>query len=310
MLLLLLAACSDPETPDNPPQESGDVFLTILGTVQDAGSPHIACRKDCCRALFDAPDPSRQVTALGLVDRVTGEQYLFEASPDLPRQAKALRNLAGNDQELPDGVFLTHAHIGHYTGLMYFGKEATNADGVPVYAMPKMDTFLRNNGPWSQHVETGNVELRPLRADSSVQLSSQLRVTPFTVPHRDEFSETVGYRIDGPSRSVLFIPDIDKWERWGRRIEEEIAKVDYAFLDGTFFNGAELNTRDISQIPHPFVEESLRRFSVLPADERAKIFFIHFNHTNQLLIEGSPEQRAVRDAGMNVAVRGQQFLLD
>lgn len=310
MLILLLFTCSVPDKPVVPTEVKDGVFLVVLGTVQDAGSPHIACRKDCCQDLFAKPDPLRQVTALGLIDTRSGKQYLLEASPDLPRQAKTLRDLAGKDQELPDGIFLTHAHVGHYTGLMYLGKEATNAKSVPVYAMPKMDDFLRANGPWSQLVDNENIALRSLRADSTLVLSDQLRITPFTVPHRDEFSETVGYRIDGPFRSALFIPDIDKWERWERSIEEEIAKVDYAFLDGTFFNGAELNTRDISQVPHPFIEESLRRFSALPDQEKEKIHFIHFNHTNDLLIEGSSAQQAVAAAGMHVARYGDRISLE
>ena len=264
-LMLLVAACAEPTvTVEQSETVATGIQLMVLGTVQDAGSPHIACRKACCAELFAAPDPSRQVTALGLVDKQTGKQFLFEASPDISRQTKRLHNFSGLDQELPDGIFLTHAHIGHYTGLMYLGREATNASELPVYAMPEMDHFLRSNGPWSQLVGLSNISLRSLRADSSFALTPQITITPFIVPHRDEFSETVGYRIDGPSKSVLFIPDIDKWERWDRSIEEVIETVDYAFLDGTFFDGVELNTRDISQIPHPFVSESLQRFKALP----------------------------------------------
>ncbi|MEM1358400.1 MAG: MBL fold metallo-hydrolase, partial [Bacteroidota bacterium] len=172
---------------------------------------------------------------------------------------------------------------------------------VPVYAMPRMSNFLEQNGPWNQLVELKNISLQPLSADSTIRLSSAVRVTPFTVPHRDEFLETVGYKIEGPSKAALFIPDIDKWEKWNRRIEDYLAQVDYAFLDGTFFDAAELNTRDISQIPHPFVSESLERFAGLSDAEKAKIHFIHFNHTNALLRLDSPESAAVIAAGMKVA---------
>lgn len=307
--VLLLTGCSSPEAPTAESVKTGSVFLTVLGNVQDAGSPHIACKKNCCRALFDAPDPERQVTSLGLVDDIARRKYLFEASPDMPRQVKALHEIAGNNRELPDGIFLTHAHIGHYTGLMYLGKEATNAAAVPVYAMPRMDSFLRTNGPWSQLVTAANINLQRLRADSTISLTEQLAVAPFTVPHRDEFSETVGYRIVGPEKTAIFLPDIDKWSRWDRRIEDVIAETDYAFVDGTFFDGAELDTRDISQIPHPFVSESISRFSEMPARERRKIIFIHFNHTNRLLLTDSKETAAVRAAGMRVARYGEVFPL-
>lgn len=306
--LCLLTSCGE-EAPLPAPLPTGDadVSLIVLGNVQDAGSPHIACRKDCCRDLFDHPDPKRQVTCLGVIDRISGNTYLFEASPDMPRQVKSLKLAAGADQELPNGIFLTHAHIGHYAGLMYLGKEATNADNVPVYAMPRMRSFLSNDGPWSQLVSTNNISLKSLKADSTIQLTPQLKVTPFTVPHRDEFSETVGYLIAGPNHKVLFIPDIDKWEKWDRQIEDLIAEVDYAFLDATFFNAAELNTRDISQIPHPFVSESMERFATLPASEKAKINFIHFNHTNKLLLPDSEETAAVIKQGYQVADFGEQF---
>lgn len=304
LLSVLLLACEEDTTPATLPidDEGADaVELIVLGNVQDAGSPHVACRKDCCRELFLAPDPSRQVTALGLVDRANDKCYLFEASPDLPRQAKRLATFSSSNEELPNGILLTHAHIGHYTGLMYLGREATNADQVAVYAMPRMANFLKDNGPWSQLVKLKNIVLQPLAADSTFSLTPTVQITPFTVPHRDEFSETVGYKIEGPNKAALFIPDIDKWEKWDRRIEDYLAEVDYALLDGTFFDAAELNTRDISQIPHPFISESLDRFGGLPPKEKAKIYFIHFNHTNALLRPESPEYAKVVAAGMHVA---------
>lgn len=307
-LLLLIFTCEE-ESPElmARPTPASEITLLVLGNVQDAGSPHIACRKDCCRDLFDHPDPIRQVISLGIIDHTTGKTYLLEASPDLPRQAKTLSQAAGTGRELPDGIFLTHAHIGHYAGLMYLGKEATNASNVPVYGMPRMREYLATNGPWSQLVTTGNIALRSLVADSTIVLSPALRITPFLVPHRDEYSETVGYLIEGPNQKALFIPDIDKWEKWDRRIEDLMANVDYAFLDATFYDAAELNTRDISQIPHPFVSESMERFAPLSAAERGKIHFLHFNHTNRLLDPKSVEYATVHENGMNVADYGESF---
>ncbi|SEQ08428.1 MBL fold metallo-hydrolase [Neolewinella agarilytica] len=307
-LLIFLFSCSPKDTfvaPAIPAPEG--VSIVVLGNVQDAGSPHIGCKKDCCRDLFDHPDATRMVTCLGLVDASTNQKFLFEASPDISRQLKKLKAYSQTEEEMADGIFLTHAHIGHYTGLMYLGKEATNADQVPVYAMPRMRDYLSENGPWSQLVSTKNIKMLPLTADSTFQLTASIRITPFRVPHRDEYSETVGYRIDGPNKSALFIPDIDKWERWGRSIEEEIRSVDYAFLDATFYDAAELNTRDISLIPHPFVSESMERFSKLPGEERAKIQFIHFNHTNQLLKKESAGYLSVEKEGYGIADFGEIF---
>jgi pyrroloquinoline quinone biosynthesis protein B len=278
------------------------VSLVVLGTVQDAGSPHIACRKVCCRDLFTKPDPSRKVVSLGVIDPQNRKNYLFEASPDLPLQMKLLRQYSAfAEKETPDGIFLTHAHIGHYSGLMYLGREAMNADSVAVYAMPKMRIFLEHNGPWNQLLSLGNIYLSALNRDSPIQLTSQLKVTPFTVPHRDEYSETVGYIIKGPHKKVLFIPDIDKWDKWEKDIVKAIAEVDYAFIDATFYDSEEINNRDISEIPHPFVIETMQKLAGLPATEKAKIHFIHFNHTNPLLNPETPQTKTVQQKGFNIA---------
>ncbi len=276
--------------------------LIVLGTVQDAGSPHIACQRNCCKDLFKNPDPNRKVVSLGLIDPENQKKYLFEATPDIATQLKALKKYSTTlTSELPDGIFVTHAHIGHYTGLQYLGKEATNAKDVAVYAMPKMRRFLKQNGPWSQLVSDHNIVLQNLSSRTPVQLTSNLSVIPFTVPHRDEFSETVGYTIVGPNKKVLFIPDIDKWKKWDKSIIEAIAEVDYAYIDATFFNGEELNTRDISQIPHPFVIESMNLFADIPASEKNKIYFIHFNHTNPLLQQSNPQIQQVINNGFHIA---------
>ncbi|MFN3196502.1 MAG: MBL fold metallo-hydrolase [Chlorobiota bacterium] len=276
--------------------------IIVLGTIQDAGSPHIACKKECCNGLFENPDNSRQVVSLGLYDAMSGKKYLFEATPDITQQMKYLSEYGDQtDKEVPNGIFLTHAHIGHYTGLMYLGKEAMSANKVPVYAMPKMKKYLETNGPWSQLVSEKNIEIVGIVDGVEVILSEELSVTPLLVPHRDEYSETVGYRIEGPNKSALFIPDIDKWEKWDLDIIAEVKKVDYAFLDATFYDGAELNNRDMSEIPHPFVVESMNKFESLNSVEKEKIIFIHFNHTNPIIDSTSEEARKVIENGFRIA---------
>ena len=222
--------------------------LVVLGTVQDAGSPHIGCQKDCCKNLFEIPDASRKVVSLGLLLPESKEKYLFEATPDISEQLEILHQyLPDHSSIVPDGIFLTHAHIGHYTGLMYLGREALGARQAKVYAMPKMKTFLEENGPWSQLITQENILLKEMTNEQAISLSQDVQVIPFRVPHRDEYSETVGYKIIGKNKKALFIPDIDKWEKWRENIITEIAQVDYAFLDATFYDAAEINYRDISE---------------------------------------------------------------
>jgi pyrroloquinoline quinone biosynthesis protein B len=313
-LIVMLAFSCDSSRSERLPGENGSAdiqvqttqtagtSLIVLGTIQDAGSPHIGCSKECCADLFDNPDPTRKVVALGLFDDLTGKKYLIEATPDMPVQMKMLKRFGVESEgELADGIFITHAHIGHYTGLMYLGKEAINSRNVPVYVMPEMSGYITGNAPWSLLVTNGNIELQQLENETPVKLSDHLEVTPFLVPHRDEMSETVGFLIKGPEKKALFIPDIDKWDRWDKSIIEEIRGVDYAFLDATFYSGDEINRRDISQIPHPFIVESLELFSGLSMEERQKIYFLHFNHTNPVLDSESKETKHVLEQGFRLA---------
>jgi len=283
-------------------------YIKVLGTIQDAGFPHIGCKKACCWDGYSQREEDRRVVSLGLVDSLEEKMFLFEATPDISTQIKELQ-LDAEENRMPDGIFLSHAHIGHYSGLMYLGKEAIDADSVTVFAMPRMYDFLSKNGPWDQLVKRKNIQLSLIKEDSSIKLSSNLSVQPILVPHRDEYSETVGFLIEGPSKKALFIPDIDKWSKWERNIVDLIESVDYAFLDATFFSGEEVGYRDISEIPHPFVIESMELFDSWSREDRSKIIFIHFNHTNPLIDKYSEEYDLLVKAGYQVAKRSSEYSL-
>tara|TARA_R110002072_G_scaffold135399_4_gene276671 strand:+ start:106 stop:1023 length:918 start_codon:yes stop_codon:yes gene_type:complete len=293
------------------PADVCPVELIVLGTAQDGGAPQMGRHDD---PAWDDPSLRRLAASLGVAHHETGARFLFEATPDIRQQFNALNAFAPGDDEglVLDGVFLTHAHIGHYAGLMFLGHESMGAQGVPVFAMPRMADYLTNDGPWSQLVDYGNIELRVMEEHDGFGIAPGLSVMPFRVPHREEYSEVVGYRIAGPDRSALFIPDIDSWEDWdeaGVHIEEMIAGVDIAFLDATFFDNNEIPGRDMSGFPHPRVTHSMERFADLPASERAKIHFIHVNHTNPIRYADSPESQAVEEAGFHVARRGERHCL-
>lgn len=285
-------------------QSLSGLSVIVVGVAQDGGYPQAGCRKSCCEAVRRGEASRRQVSGLALLDPASGAYWLFDATPDIGGQMRMVEDRLMRTGLLPAGIFLTHAHMGHYTGLMHLGREAMGAKAVPVHAMPRMCAFLEGNGPWGQLVSLGNIALRTLRADSVVDLGNGVRVTPFRVPHRDEYSETVGYRIEGPSKRILYIPDIDKWSRWDRDIRSLLTDCDMAFLDGTFFDGAELPGRDMREIPHPSVTESMELFEKLPDSLRSKVCFIHFNHTNPLLRPGSDAWRRVRSGGYGVAEEG------
>ena len=283
-------------------------YLLVLGTAQDGGYPQAGCNKDCCRAVWEKKLAFQGVSCLALVEPQTGQRWLFDATPDFKEQLQALKSFTKDPSNQLAGIFLTHAHIGHYTGLMNLGREVMGAQQVGVYAMPRMKQFLETNGPWSQLTQIENIKIQPLQDSQIITLNEHLKVRPFRVPHRDEFSETVGFEIIGPHKKVIFLPDIDKWQKWSTSLKTVLEGVDFAFIDGTFYKDGEIN-RPMSEVPHPFVTETMSLLKELPPNQKAKVQFIHLNHTNPLLQKNSPEAQAVRKQGFGIAETGQRIEL-
>jgi pyrroloquinoline quinone biosynthesis protein B len=288
--------------------ENKNPYLFILGVTQDAGYPQSGCYEPHCMPGWQDAKRRRGAVSLGLIDPGTNRKYMFEATPDFPAQLYQLEIEAPATRFELAGIFLTHAHIGHYTGLMYLGREAMGSSKLPVYAMPRMAEFLASNGPWSQLVAYQNIILKPLAHEVS-QAFDLLRITPFLVPHRDEYSETVGFRIDGPNKTAIFIPDINKWTEWQTNIATLVASVDYAMIDATFYADGELPGRDMSKIPHPLVTQTMEVLDGLSRKERQKVWFIHMNHTNPLLDKESAARKIVDSEGFNIAAEGIRLYL-
>jgi len=350
VLAVALAAAACAGSGARGPEPDGP-YVVVLGTAQDGGLPHIGCDSGNCAAAKSDPSRRRLVTSLMLCDPRSGKRWLFDCTPDVREELDRARGLpekrfaAPADPAAPaaprpppfDGMFLTHAHMGHYGGLLQLGREAYSVTGVPTYVTPRFAGFLRGNDPWKRMVDDGRLVLRDLvpgdpggagGGGASVELAPDLHVDCFRVPHRDEFSDTVGFVIRGPHRSLAYLPDIDKWEKWdawtwaeagagapapslspsqGQRVEALIRAVDYALLDGCFFADGEIPGRSIKDIPYPFIAESVARFAPLPAAERAKVFFTHLNHTNPAADPASDAARSVGAAGMHVLDEEHRF---
>ena len=278
-------------------QSQKDYDIKILGVAQDGGVPHLGCSKTCC----STSSVTRYVSSIMVSNQESKTSYIFDASPDLAKQLSFMKDKISENLK---GIFLTHAHIGHYSGLMYLGRESFNSKNIPVYAMPRMKKFLETNGPWDQLVSLNNIKINSIINEREINVEKELIVKPIEVPHRDEYSETVGYLIKGPNKSAIYIPDIDKWYKWDKSIVDLIRSVDYAFIDATFYDEKEINYRDISEIPHPFVIESMKLFERFSKEEKSKIYFIHLNHTNPLLDSNSSEYKDLISKGYNVAQEG------
>ena len=272
-------------------------YIVILGTAQDGGYPQAGCNKECCKEAWKNPALRRRVTSIAIIDPMTKERWLFDITPDFKEQFHILEELSpALDKNILSGIFLTHGHVGHYTGLINLGREVINTQNVDVFAMPMMLEFLSYNNPWKQLILNKNIRLNSLSEDSTVPLTEDVSISPLEVPHRGELTETVGYKIVGPNKTILFIPDIDYWNE---KILSLIDQSDIAIVDGTFFNKDELPERNIEEIPHPLMVESMQVFKNLSA--KNKIYFTHFNHTNPVLSPESVESKTVLENGFLIA---------
>ena len=181
-------------------EENKSPYVIALGIAQDGGVPQAGCTKVCCKDRWMKSKKEIYVTSLGIVDPNTNEAWIIEASPDFKFQHKKL----STDNQIK-GLFITHAHMGHYTGLVHLGREAMGHKNMPLFVASKMANFLKSNGPWSQLVELQNVNLNIIYPNKSIKLNKRLSIVPFQVPHRDEFSETIGFKILGPKKTLIFI---------------------------------------------------------------------------------------------------------
>jgi pyrroloquinoline quinone biosynthesis protein B len=314
--LFLAAACRAlPRDPTADEPVTGP-YAVLLGLAQDGGRPQIGCELDCCRDL--TPAERVPVVALLVVDPRSGRRWLLDASPDVGTQLR----LEGARQERPvvdgrrpplvDGIFLTHAHMGHYAGLLAFGREAYGSAGLRLHASERMGAFLRANAPWNALLARGEASgatLETLVPGRPVTLADDLVLTALAVPHRDELSDTLAFRVQGPRGSILYAPDTDGWEHWDPRVETVLAGVDVALLDATFFGPGELPGRDLAAVPHPFLRDSIARFAELPAAQRDGLRFIHLNHSNPAWNPDGPERAALRAAGLALGRVGERFEL-
>jgi pyrroloquinoline quinone biosynthesis protein B len=282
-------------------QNENSVKVVVLGVAQDAGIPQIGCQQAICRTQHHF------VSSLAIM--ANESLFLIDATPDLRDQYQALiqHYPAFTKKGLFDGIFLTHAHMGHYTGLMFLGKESISTEKTPVYCSTEMADYLTRNGPWSLLITNQNIELRPFTSGKKVTFGA-FSITPLAVPHRKEFSDTHGFLIQGSHKALLYIPDIDSWIPIRDSLAEWLKESNYALLDGTFYSGAELPGRDMRLVPHPTIKDSMSFFSSLPP-VACEIFFTHFNHTNPLMDPDSKELKELKSTPFRIAQEWDEFEL-
>ncbi|MFD1779372.1 MBL fold metallo-hydrolase [Fredinandcohnia salidurans] len=284
-----------------------EVILSVVGTAQDGGLPQANCFCENCKRAMEDPKYKRTAASLAIILPEENKWHLIEASPDLREQMARLQMRYGLESKLMSSIFITHAHIGHYPGLMFLGKEAINSRKLPVMAGSKMKKLLEKDAPWSQLTALENIVVQEIKDRQPVSVSSEVTVTPVTVPHRNEFSETFAFWIKGPNKKVLFIPDIDRWEEWEIDIREAVKEADICFLDGTFHSPQDLANigRDYRQVPHPLMTETMELLQDLVGE--TEIYFTHLNHSNPVLYRDGALRKEIEAKGFYIADEEMEF---
>jgi len=281
-------------------QSSAEILL--LGAAQDAGCPQSGCSCVNCQTARENPERVEFPSSITILHHGEKRFWIVDATPAFPSQLEMVKALSGNYEF--GGIFLTHAHMGHYTGLMFLGKEVMNSRDIPVYVSNSMETFLRRNAPWSQLVEQRNIMIHTIAETQPVQIALDISVTGYFVPHRDEYGDTFAFVIRGAYRSLFYCPDIDQWNLWKHDLRTFLADIDIALLDGTFYSNDELPPDRISKVPHPTVKSSCG----ILQDISERVTFIHLNHTNPLYREGR-EKAEVLMLGFGIGHNGQRWQL-
>ena len=281
-----------------------DMYALVLGTAQDGGMPQTGCYTPRCEAARRDP---RYVASMALIQPGAGRYYLVDATPDLTRQLDLIPGAAfrrrAQERRPFDGIFLTHAHIGHYLGVALLGREGLGISRTPCYCSPDMAEYLSTNGPWSLLVDEGRLYFPAVTVDEWHRVDYSLSVKLIPVPHRHEFSDTVAFVFRGPTRSLLYVPDIDRWEDWQVGVEELVREVDVAFLDGSFYSPSEVPGRNIEDIPHPLIPNSMDLLQ-RAVDDGNRVVFTHLNNTNPAHDESSAAARDIATWGFEVARAG------
>jgi len=282
-----------------------DMLLYVLGTSQDAGYPQVGCKEACCQAAWDNPELKKFPSSIAIINEKAKKYWLIDITPEVKTQIQMIDQF---DCSL-EGIFITHAHIGHYMGLINLGLEVMNLKNIPVYVMPLMKNFIIQNTFLNQLVENNNIKLSLITDGVDININNHFSIKAFDVPHRNELSETVGYRIMGEEKSAIYIPDIDSWHGFEENLFKLINDNDILFLDGTFYEKSEVKKRDIAKIPHPEISNTMKILSKLSDKDKQKIHFIHFNHTNDAIREGSPAYNAIIDSRFSISKENQRFNL-
>lgn len=307
------------------------MHVRILGSAAGGGFPQWNCACPNCRLLragkFAGKPRSQAQIAVSPDGRAW---FLLGASPDLRSQIEsfpALHPTTGVRSSPLNGVVLAGADLDHVLGLLLLRE----LQPLNVYATGSVLHILRDHNAmfnmlnrvpdqveWQTIRPGGDFSLRtPAGSDAGITcspffLSDHFPAYATGLPGLLPEEAVIGIILTSASgKRLAYLPSVADISP---ALIERLQQVDLLLFDGTFFTddelvrvqGSGLRARDMGHVPVGGAGGSLLQLASLT---RAHKLYIHINNTNPMLDESSPEYRAVRDAGWELAEDGWQLKL-
>jgi pyrroloquinoline quinone biosynthesis protein B len=251
-----------------------------------------------------------------------GPWFLVNASPDARQQLETLtpRSLDGVRATPIAGVLLTDAEIDHTAGLLLLRESATP---LRVFGDAGVERALRDGYPVLAMLERYcGAEWQTLEPGSAQPLAgSSLAVEPFAAggdPPRYMSGSDVQLQASGfvfrdraSGAVVTYVPGLAGLDGG---VLGRFAASDLLLVDGTFWRDDELarlgiSTRSARDMGHVPLSGPGGTLEALAGLERPRKALVHINNTNPILLEDSPERKAVLAAGIEVAYDGLEVKL-
>jgi pyrroloquinoline quinone biosynthesis protein B len=307
----------------------GRLSAFILGAAAGGGFPQWNCNCDVCRLAW-AGDPRVKPRTQASIAVTTGPNgsassadapfVLINASPDLRQQIIATPALQPRRLRASPiaAVVLTGGEVDQTAGLLTLRERGP----FGLYGTAGTLATLAANSIFSV-LAADVVPRRAIQSGAPFRLPGGIEAELFLVPGKAplylegdnpeleaETDANVGIELRAQGARLVFIPGAAKLTD---AIAARLADSDVVLFDGTLFSddemiaaGAGMKTgRRMGHMPVGGPDGTLAALAGLA---RRRIL-IHINNTNPILIEGSPQRRAVEAAGFEVAEDGMRIEL-
>jgi pyrroloquinoline quinone biosynthesis protein B len=299
------------------------VRIRVLGSAAGGALPQWNCGCPNCAAVRCGDPRLRARTQDSLAFSSNGDDWhLINASPDILKQISdnaPLHPRRPRDSPIRS-VLLSNGDLDHVLGLFSLreswplvlyatapvrrGLEDNNVICRTLHRFPEQAIWRDLELGREVLIEPGlTVEARPAHGKLPVHLMTSSAPSP-------EDNVSLWIRDARTRKTAVYMGATSSAEG----VEADVHGADCLFFDGTFWSSDELialglsqaRAEDMAHLPIGGPEGSLARLSGLHLSHK---IFTHINNSNPILVEGSPEEVAVRAAGWEIAHDGMEVSL-